>query len=69
MKRLLDHMEQSGTGETMRVDQYLMLFLKFMSAIIPTMVRLYYDIDDGDRITIIQLLLPAKLCGKPCIIG
>jgi ubiquitin-like-conjugating enzyme ATG3 len=35
MKRLIDHMEEGG--KEMRVDQYLMLFLKLMSSILPTM--------------------------------
>ncbi|KAI8916113.1 autophagocytosis associated protein, partial [Gorgonomyces haynaldii] len=36
MKRILDHMEEQE-GKELRVDQYLMLFLKFMSAVLPTM--------------------------------
>ncbi|KAL2916029.1 E2-like enzyme [Polyrhizophydium stewartii] len=37
MKRILDQMEESGENKELRVDQYLMLFLKFMSAVLPTM--------------------------------
>ncbi|KAI8617628.1 autophagocytosis associated protein [Chytriomyces sp. MP71] len=36
MKRLLDQMVESGKEE-LRVDQYLLLFLKFMSTVLPTM--------------------------------
>ncbi|KAJ3347870.1 Arabinose-proton symporter (Arabinose transporter) [Entophlyctis luteolus] len=36
MKKLLDHMVASGKEE-LRVDQYLLLFLKFMSSVLPTM--------------------------------
>lgn len=36
MKKILDHMEESD-GKALRVDQYLLLFLKFMSAVLPTM--------------------------------
>jgi ubiquitin-like-conjugating enzyme ATG3 len=36
MKRIIDHMVETETEE-LRVDQYLMLFLKFMSAMLPTM--------------------------------
>ncbi|KAJ3140796.1 E2-like enzyme [Physocladia obscura] len=35
MKRLLDQMVESGKEE-IRVDQYLLLFLKFMSSVLPT---------------------------------
>ncbi|KAH6569279.1 hypothetical protein BASA50_008110 [Batrachochytrium salamandrivorans] len=37
MKRILDHMKETGDTPELRVDQYLMLFLKFMSAVLPTM--------------------------------
>ncbi|KAJ3246547.1 Arabinose-proton symporter (Arabinose transporter) [Chytriomyces hyalinus] len=36
MKRLIDQMVESGKEE-LRVDQYLLLFLKFMSSVLPTM--------------------------------
>ncbi|KAJ3022925.1 UNVERIFIED_CONTAM: E2-like enzyme [Siphonaria sp. JEL0065] len=36
MKRLIDQMVESGKDE-LRVDQYLLLFLKFMSSVLPTM--------------------------------
>jgi ubiquitin-like-conjugating enzyme ATG3 len=37
MKRLLDQMMESGKENELRVDQYLVLFLKFMSSVLPTM--------------------------------
>ncbi|KAJ3194303.1 Arabinose-proton symporter (Arabinose transporter) [Irineochytrium annulatum] len=37
MKRLLDQMAESGNDTELRVDQYLLLFLKFMSSVLPTM--------------------------------
>ncbi|KAJ3333514.1 E2-like enzyme [Blyttiomyces sp. JEL0837] len=37
MKRLLDQITQSGKDQELRVDQYLLLFLKFMSSVLPTM--------------------------------
>ncbi|KAJ1556295.1 E2-like enzyme, partial [Cladochytrium tenue] len=38
MKRLLDQISESGGKDReVRVDQYLLLFLKFMSAVLPTM--------------------------------
>jgi ubiquitin-like-conjugating enzyme ATG3 len=37
MKRLIDQMAESEEGKEMRVEQYLMLFLKLMSAVLPTM--------------------------------
>ncbi|KAI8925278.1 autophagocytosis associated protein [Entophlyctis helioformis] len=38
MKRILDQMSESGDQtKELRVDQYLMLFLKFMSAVLPTL--------------------------------
>ncbi|KAJ3070079.1 Arabinose-proton symporter (Arabinose transporter) [Podochytrium sp. JEL0797] len=36
MKKLIDQMVESGKDE-LRVDQYLLLFLKFMSSVLPTM--------------------------------
>ncbi|KAI9328544.1 autophagocytosis protein [Obelidium mucronatum] len=36
MKRLIDQMVESGKDE-LRVDQYLLLFLKFMTSVLPTM--------------------------------
>jgi len=34
MKKIMDRMRESG--KELRVDQYLLLFLKFISAVIPT---------------------------------
>ena len=35
MKRIVEMLEASGS-ETVRVDQYLVIFLKFMTAVLPT---------------------------------
>ncbi|KAJ3207183.1 E2-like enzyme [Dinochytrium kinnereticum] len=37
MKRLIDQISESGKENELRVDQYLLLFLKFMSSVLPTM--------------------------------
>ena len=37
MKKIIDHLVENGKEGELRVDQYLMLFLKFMSAVLPTM--------------------------------
>ncbi|KAI8800921.1 autophagocytosis associated protein [Cladochytrium replicatum] len=37
MKRIIDHWVERGNDSELRVDQYLFLFLKFMSAVLPTM--------------------------------
>jgi ubiquitin-like-conjugating enzyme ATG3 len=34
MKRIMEHLRDQG--KELRVDQYLLLFLKFMSAVLPT---------------------------------
>ncbi|KAI9203578.1 autophagocytosis protein [Polychytrium aggregatum] len=36
MKRIIDQLVEAGKEDELRVDQYLLLFLKFMSAILPT---------------------------------
>ncbi|KAI9356214.1 autophagocytosis protein [Zopfochytrium polystomum] len=36
MKRLLDQIVEGGQDKELRVDQYLLLFLKFMSSVLPT---------------------------------
>ncbi|KAJ3110103.1 E2-like enzyme [Phlyctochytrium bullatum] len=36
MKRLIDQIAESGKDNELRVDQYLLLFLKFMSSVLPT---------------------------------
>ncbi|KAJ3100164.1 E2-like enzyme [Phlyctochytrium planicorne] len=36
MKRLIDQIAESGKENELRVDQYLLLFLKFMSSVLPT---------------------------------
>ncbi|KAI8895755.1 autophagocytosis associated protein [Globomyces pollinis-pini] len=46
MKRILDHLDEQD-GHPIRVDQYLMLFLKFMSAVLPTMEYDYTTSMDG----------------------
>jgi len=45
MKRIIDHLVESG--KDLRVDQYLILFLKFVSAIIPTIDYDYTFSMDG----------------------
>lgn len=45
MKRIIDHLVDSG--KDLRVDQYLILFLKFVSAIIPTVEYDYTISMDG----------------------
>ncbi|RKO93207.1 autophagocytosis associated protein [Blyttiomyces helicus] len=37
MKKIIDHLVESGKTTELRVDQYLLLFLKFMSSVLPTM--------------------------------
>ena len=37
MKKIIDQMEANGKVEILRVDQYLMVFLKFIASILPTM--------------------------------
>jgi ubiquitin-like-conjugating enzyme ATG3 len=37
MKRLIDQISDSGKDQELRVDQYLLLFLKFMSSVLPTL--------------------------------
>ncbi|KAJ3089633.1 Arabinose-proton symporter (Arabinose transporter) [Quaeritorhiza haematococci] len=37
MKKIIDHLIANGKQDTLRVDQYLILFLKFMSSVLPTM--------------------------------
>ncbi|KAI8848538.1 autophagocytosis associated protein [Chytridium lagenaria] len=37
MKRIIDQIAESGKDTELRVDQYLLLFLKFMSSVLPTM--------------------------------
>ncbi|KAJ1568511.1 E2-like enzyme [Nowakowskiella sp. JEL0078] len=36
MKKIIDHLVENGKENELRVDQYLFLFLKFMSAVLPT---------------------------------
>ena len=36
MKRIIDQIEDGGTGKHMRPDTALFLFLKFISSVIPT---------------------------------
>ncbi|RKO94938.1 hypothetical protein CAUPRSCDRAFT_10187 [Caulochytrium protostelioides] len=36
MKRILDRYAESGKADDLRVDQYLILFLKFMNSVLPT---------------------------------
>jgi ubiquitin-like-conjugating enzyme ATG3 len=36
MKRILSQMEEQAQGKELRADQYLLVFLKFMSAVLPT---------------------------------
>ncbi|TPX33315.1 hypothetical protein SmJEL517_g03711 [Synchytrium microbalum] len=36
MKRIIDHLVDEGKESELRVDQYLLLFLKFMSSVLPT---------------------------------
>ncbi|TPX49238.1 hypothetical protein SeLEV6574_g01589 [Synchytrium endobioticum] len=36
MKRIIDHLVDEGKESELRVDQYLVLFLKFMSSVLPT---------------------------------
>lgn len=45
MKKIIDHLEESG--KELRVDQYLILFLKFVSSIIPTIDYDYTISMDG----------------------
>jgi ubiquitin-like-conjugating enzyme ATG3 len=35
MKRIIDHLQEGGNE--LRVDQYLLIFLKFLSSVLPTM--------------------------------
>lgn len=35
MKRVIDHLEEAGSE--LRVDHYLLIFLKFMASVLPTM--------------------------------
>jgi hypothetical protein len=35
MKRIIDHLKDSGLE--LRVDQYLLIFLKFIASVLPTM--------------------------------
>ena len=35
MKRIIDHLKESGLD--LRVDQYLLIFLKFIASVLPTM--------------------------------
>ncbi|KAJ3294497.1 E2-like enzyme [Borealophlyctis nickersoniae] len=37
MKRIIDHLVENGKAAELRVDQYLLIFLKFMSSVLPTM--------------------------------
>jgi hypothetical protein len=41
MKRIIDHLK--GSGLELRVDQYLLIFLKFIASVLPTME---YDCND-----------------------
>ena len=45
MKRFMDRLEESG--KTLTVDQYMFLFLKFMSAVIPTIEYDWTESVDG----------------------
>ncbi|KAJ3008459.1 Arabinose-proton symporter (Arabinose transporter) [Thoreauomyces humboldtii] len=36
MKRIIDQMMEGGAGKELRVDQYLLLFLKFVASVLPT---------------------------------
>jgi ubiquitin-like-conjugating enzyme ATG3 len=45
MKKIIDHLVENG--KELRVDQYLILFLKFVSAIIPTIDYDYTISMDG----------------------
>jgi ubiquitin-like-conjugating enzyme ATG3 len=36
MRRIVEYTESHGEGKTVRVDQYLVIFLKFMSTVLPT---------------------------------
>lgn len=35
MKRIIDHLNEAGSE--LRVDQYLLIFLKFIASVLPTM--------------------------------
>ncbi|KAJ3228318.1 E2-like enzyme [Clydaea vesicula] len=37
MKKILNDLEESGRSENLRVEQYLLIFLKFVAAVLPTM--------------------------------
>lgn len=37
MKKILDHLVEVGKEDSLRVDMYLLIFLKFLSSVLPTM--------------------------------
>ncbi|KAJ3127621.1 Arabinose-proton symporter (Arabinose transporter) [Nowakowskiella sp. JEL0407] len=48
MKKIIDHLVENGKENELRVDQYLLLFLKFMSSVLPTMDYDYTGISVDD---------------------